>query len=198
MRACTVQRAHMARTFCDFAEHLSVMVMDTGAFALPLKPPRVPNIRAKQGQTFPEMMIIVAIIAILAAVIVQNLFTARAEAQISAIEETEKAIAAAAELYFDDYGVYPPSGNVTPALFGGNGNAYYNGSPRGYASNSPYVFFYPWNGINSYAVYLNARTIDGSLLQNLMTHSSGFTQPPIAGYQYYVIYQQSMGVVAYP
>ena len=73
--------------------------------------PRLSRAHRAKGQTFPEMMIVVAIIAILAAVITANLFHARAVAQLAAAEQNATEISAAMELYFNDYQIYPGTGN---------------------------------------------------------------------------------------
>jgi len=64
--------------------------------------------RAKRGFTLIELMIVIAIIAILAAIFVPNYVRARARAVLSACEENEKNIATALELYaVDNDGCYP-------------------------------------------------------------------------------------------
>lgn len=100
-------------------------------------------------------MIVVAIIAILAAVIIANLFHARAQAQVSAIEETLRAASAAEEMYANDYGAYTPlDAGLMPTLFGTgtNGNLYYSSTPTtmNTAAQGHYLYAYtaPTSGGN--------------------------------------------------
>ncbi len=67
---------------------------------------------AQRGFTLIEMMIVVAIIAILASILVPNFVRARAQAQTAACEANLKEIATALELYQTDNDRYPPSGTV--------------------------------------------------------------------------------------
>lgn len=200
IRARTHQRVALQRISAGFAEHLSMIVMDTRAFALPLQSPRVSNIRAKQGQTFPEMMIVVAIIAILAAVIIANLFHARGQAQVSAIEETEIQISSAVQMYFNDYGIYPVANGtptvVTPAMFGGNGNPYYNSTPLGPNNVTKYVLNPGLMGFSYVILY--QEYLDGGLMPNLKTWGSGLTAAPVPGTGEFTLYSPEAGVFAWP
>jgi general secretion pathway protein G len=67
----------------------------------------------ERGFTLIEMMVVVAIIAILVAILVPNFIRARAQAQTAACEANLKEIATALELYQTDHEQYP-SGNNTP------------------------------------------------------------------------------------
>ncbi len=67
----------------------------------------------ERGFTLIEMMIVVAIIAILVAILVPNFIRARAQAQTAACEANLKEIATVLELYQTDHQQYP-SGNSTP------------------------------------------------------------------------------------
>jgi prepilin-type N-terminal cleavage/methylation domain-containing protein len=169
---------------------------------------RVPHSRrSAKGQTFPEMMIVVAIIAILAAVITANLFHARAEARISAVMQAEKQIANAAESYFADFGVYPPSddGNtvIDPAEFGGIGNPYYNTSQTNPPTENnslqqPYQFWvgasacwvYPCN----YLVSQYCSSIDGGDIPSSILNWDGST--PVKGTLYAIEFQSPQGFFA--
>jgi type II secretion system protein G len=68
--------------------------------------------KRQRGFTLIEMMIVVAIIAILVTILVPNLMRARAQAQTAACEGNLKEIATALELYETDHDAYPQSGNV--------------------------------------------------------------------------------------
>lgn len=67
----------------------------------------------ERGFTLIEMMIVVAIIAILVAILVPNFIRARAQAQTAACEANLKEIATVLELYQTDHQQYP-AGNNTP------------------------------------------------------------------------------------
>lgn len=62
-----------------------------------------------------ELMIVIAIIAILAAILVPNFIRARAQAQLSACEGNLKQIATAMELYNTDYNGYPSTADAVTA-----------------------------------------------------------------------------------
>jgi type II secretion system protein G len=68
--------------------------------------------RSQRGFTLIEMMIVVAIIAILVSILVPNFIRARAQAQTAACESNLKEIATALELYETDNDQYPPSNTV--------------------------------------------------------------------------------------
>ncbi len=67
----------------------------------------------ERGFTLIEMMIVVAIIAILVAILVPNFIRARSQAQTAACEANIKEIATALELYQTDNLKYPSSGEAT-------------------------------------------------------------------------------------
>ena len=73
----------------------------------------------QKGFTLIELMIVIAIIAILAAILIPNFLHARSEAQTSACEGNEKQIATALEEYaVDNNGSYGAGGAVTSSLLG--------------------------------------------------------------------------------
>jgi prepilin-type N-terminal cleavage/methylation domain-containing protein len=79
----------------------------------------IPVIFRKRGFTLIEVMIVVSIIAILAAILIPNFMHARAQAQTSGCEGNEKDIATAMEEYAVDHqGNYGPGGSVTSTLLG--------------------------------------------------------------------------------
>ena len=73
------------------------------------------SMEKQRGFTLIEMMIVVAIIAILVGIVVPNFIRARAQAQTAACEANLKEIATALELYETDNDQYPPSGTVNSA-----------------------------------------------------------------------------------
>jgi prepilin-type N-terminal cleavage/methylation domain-containing protein len=73
----------------------------------------------RAGFTLIELMIVIAIISVLAAILIPNFLHARAESQTVACEGNEKQIATAIEEYaVDTGGLYPPSAAVNAALLG--------------------------------------------------------------------------------
>ena len=71
------------------------------------------NFDKERGFTLIEMMIVVAIIAILVAILVPNFMRARAQAQTAACEANLKEIATALELYQTDHQMYPDVTSLT-------------------------------------------------------------------------------------
>jgi prepilin-type N-terminal cleavage/methylation domain-containing protein len=80
----------------------------------------MPKLTRKAGFTLIELMIVIAIIAILAAILVPNFIRARAQGQLSSCESNEKNIGTALEMYStDNSGRYPSGttgfgGEITP------------------------------------------------------------------------------------
>jgi len=66
----------------------------------------------QRGFTLLEMMIVVAIIAILAMLLIPNFTHARAQAQTAACESNLRAIGTAMELYYTDHQTYPSGSNI--------------------------------------------------------------------------------------
>ena len=93
---------------------------------------------AESGFTLIELMIVVAIIAILAGILIPNFVNARAQAQTAACESNIRAIATALELYYADNQVYPTAAaaSVQPSLLTVNGVAYLNNTPKDPAAQS--------------------------------------------------------------
>jgi type II secretion system protein G len=94
--------------------------------------------RGERGFTLIELMIVVAIIAILAGILIPNFVNARAQAQSAACESNLRAIATALELYYADNQVYPTASGaaVQPSLLSANGVAYLNNTPKDPAAQS--------------------------------------------------------------
>lgn len=80
--------------------------------ALGNQKPMMDDAEYQAGFTLIEMMIVVAIIAILVSILVPNFVRARAQAQTSACESNLKEIATAIELFQTDNDHYPTSGTV--------------------------------------------------------------------------------------
>jgi prepilin-type N-terminal cleavage/methylation domain-containing protein len=97
--------------------------------------------RTARGFTLIELMIVIAIIAVLAAILVPNMLHARAESQTASCEGTERQIATALEEYaVDTGGLYPANGVVSTALFGVNGANYLSGTPSDPVNNAHYTY----------------------------------------------------------
>ena len=92
----------------------------------------------ERGFTLIELMIVVAIIAILAGILIPNFVNARSQAQTAACESNLRSIATALELYYADNQVYPTASGapVQPSLLTANGVAYLNNTPKDPAAQS--------------------------------------------------------------
>ncbi len=101
-----------------------------------------------KGFTLIELIIVVAIIAILAAILIPNFLHARAEAASASCEGNLKQIATALQEYaVDNGGQYPStSAPVDVTLFGGAGNPYLGSVPNDPAGGS-YYYVTPANGV---------------------------------------------------
>lgn len=83
--------------------------------------------KSQRGFTLLEMMVVVAIIAILAAILIPNFTRARAQAMTSACMGNIKMIATALELYYTDNQAYPAASNKPVQTLGLSG--YLNQTP---------------------------------------------------------------------
>lgn len=100
----------------------------------------------QRGFTLLEMMVVVAIIAILAGVLIPNFARARSQAQTSACVGNEKIIATALELYFTDKQAYPASSAI-----GGTGSTFMS-AMAGYMDQTPID---PAAGSGAFYTYTN-------------------------------------------
>jgi type IV pilus assembly protein PilA len=108
----------------------------------------------EQGFTLLELMVVVAIISIIAAILVPNFFHARAQAAVSACEANIRAIATAGELYYSDNQVYPTAGINPVSTSFGDGNS----APGRYLSQTPLD---PAGGGNGYTFTANNAPTNG-------------------------------------
>lgn len=134
----------------------------------------------ERGFTLLELMVVVAIIAIIAAILVPNFFHARAQAAVSACESNIRAIATAAELYYSDNQQYPTAGIDPVSTSFGDANT----TPGRYLSQTPldpagggtgYVFTAdnaPSNGQQGYTI-LCTGVHDSSALTKLTGGTNG-------------------------
>ncbi len=106
---------------------------------------------AERGFTLVELMVVVAIVALLAAIIIPNYVHSRAQAAVAQSEANLKQIATALELFHTDFEQYPAGAGTTvaPALFtppqgnpggGAGANNYLNSTPTNAVSRKPYLY----------------------------------------------------------
>lgn len=88
--------------------------------------------KGERGFTLLEMMVVVAIIAILASILIPNFSRARAEAQTAACIGNMKTIATALELYYSDNQSYPSVSrtDIDPSLIANTLGNYLSQAPQ--------------------------------------------------------------------
>jgi prepilin-type N-terminal cleavage/methylation domain-containing protein len=129
--------------------------------------------------TLIELMIVMAVIAILAAVLIPNFLHARSESVSAACEGTEKQIATALEEYaVDNNGQYPAAGPIDVGMFGGPSNSYLGATPTDPADGLSYALMEPGSGAcqasEAYKIRDN-NAHDPSTLTGLNGYSPGIT-----------------------
>jgi|ERR1022692_1177418 len=98
--------------------------------------------------TLVELMIVIAVITVLAAILIPNFQHARSESVSAACEGNEKQIATALEEFAtDNNGQYPAAGPIDVAMFGGAGNSYLGAAPTDPSDGSTYLLIEPGDGV---------------------------------------------------
>jgi len=129
------------------------------------------------GFTLLEMMVVVAIIAILAGILIPNFTRARAQAATSACMSNEKTIATALELYYTDNQKYPNAATATAidqSYITANLSGYMNQVPVDPAAGSGSSYTLQTStssGVSTYTI-LCPGAHDPATLQNLTGGSS--------------------------
>ncbi|MGH7728060.1 MAG: type II secretion system protein [Vulcanimicrobiaceae bacterium] len=135
----------------------------------------------QRGFTLVELMVVVAIIALIASIVIPNYVHARAQAAVADSEANLKQIATALELYYADLQCYPGGTcagaaggagggggtTVTPALFGGANNPYLNVIPTDDVGHQPYGYAIAGAGAAQSYELSDPASYDASLLQGL-------------------------------
>jgi type II secretion system protein G len=97
----------------------------------------------QRGFTLVELMVVVAIIALIATIIIPNFIHARQQADVSTSEANLKQIATGLELYLGDFDIYPAGSDlkVTPAnLYKSTNNAYMQQTPIDPVDGQDYIY----------------------------------------------------------
>jgi len=140
----------------------------------------------ERGFTLIELMIVVAIIAILAGILIPNFVNARAQAQTSACESNFRAIATAMALYYADNQHSPDAGSIPDAL---NTTAvtYLNNTPRDPAdpgaTPAKYTFTQPTGDGQSYLIVCPGTHAASTLAKINKDDGSGKTAAGLCGAQ---------------
>ncbi len=125
---------------------------------------------SQRGFTLVELMVVVAIIALLAAVVIPNFVHARAQAAVSQTEANMKQIATALEVYYGDHQDYPNAGTaVVPQLFGGSINPYLTVTPVNALGRQQYTYAYVGSasGVPPHYTLIDPGKYDPTTLSNL-------------------------------
>ncbi|HEV3157020.1 MAG TPA: prepilin-type N-terminal cleavage/methylation domain-containing protein [Candidatus Baltobacteraceae bacterium] len=133
----------------------------------------------EEGFTLLELMVVVAIIAIIAGILVPNFFHARAQAAVSACMANMRSIATAAELYYSDHQAYPPATSEVTSAFGvdstGSNGQYLNQTPIDPAGGQyGFQLSGPAAAASGYTISCTGNH-DPSSLSQLAGHGSGTT-----------------------
>jgi general secretion pathway protein G len=128
----------------------------------------------ERGFTLVELMVVVAIVALIASIVIPNYVHARAQASVASSIANMKQIATALELYYADNQCYPGASvcgtsgaTVTPSLFGGSPNNYLNITPVNDSGRQQYTYVDLGTNPDSYRIDDPAK-YDASLLNNLV------------------------------
>ncbi|HKU66891.1 MAG TPA: prepilin-type N-terminal cleavage/methylation domain-containing protein [Candidatus Baltobacteraceae bacterium] len=135
----------------------------------------------ERGFTLLEMMVVVAIIAILAAILIPNFTHARAQAATSACMANLKSVATAFELYYTDKQTYPAGTNaaIDGAATGSSGvlSGYLGQPPEDPAAGSGKYYTYTTStsgGVDAYKIWCPGAH-DPSTMKSFAASSSDTT-----------------------
>jgi type II secretion system protein G len=133
----------------------------------------------QRGFTLLEMMVVVAVIAILAAILIPNFTHARAQAATSACMANLKTVATAFELYYTDNQAYPSGNNTaidtTMTGTGGALQGYLGQPPVDPAGSGTYTFTTSTSGgVATYEIWCPG-THDPSTLKSIAAGNTSDT-----------------------
>jgi type II secretion system protein G len=139
------------------------------------------TMKQQRGFTLLEMMVVIAIIAILAAILIPNFTHARAQAATSACMANLKSVATAFELYYTDKQAYPTgtNANIDGTATGASGalNGYLGQPPEDPAAGAGKYYTYTTTssgGVNAYQIWCPG-THDPSTMKAFAAASSDTT-----------------------
>lgn len=132
----------------------------------------------QRGFTLLEMMVVVAIIAILAAVLIPNFTHARAQAATSACMGNLKTIATAFELYYTDKQAYPSgTGSIDSTFVSGTLSGYLGQPPEDPAAGTGKYYTYSsttTSGVSTYDLWCPG-THDATTLKSFAANTTDTT-----------------------
>lgn len=135
----------------------------------------------QRGFTLLEMMVVVAIIAILAGILIPNFTHARAQAATSACMANLKTVATAFELYYTDKQTYPPGTNqvIDSSATGGGGvlSGYIGQPPEDPTAGTGKYYTYTTTtsgGVDAYSIWCPG-THDPATMSSFAANSSDTT-----------------------
>jgi general secretion pathway protein G len=124
--------------------------------------------KSDKGMTLIELMVVVIIVGILAAMILINYPHAKSNATVATSQANLKEIATALEVYNGDNGAYPAAKTavaIAPGVFGANSSKYLPTTPTSPGNGGSYM--YQTDGTGEYYSITDPATYESASLANL-------------------------------
>jgi general secretion pathway protein G len=112
--------------------------------------------RSTRGFTLVEILIVVIILGILAAIVIPQFTNASSDARNSAVGSTLQTMRSQIELFKIQHGDVPPAATALVAVMTGKTNAADTGAVATNGTLGPYLQAFPLNPVNNFSTVVNA------------------------------------------